>query len=104
MSGLREALLRGQVNLLFGLAFGISFALQTARLGRADAAQATNAWGFTRPRRVARTYAAASLSCSSSASFHARLLWSGDVFWSTRCSASSVLAFSALRRARVPGD
>lgn len=79
VSGLRELFFAGKFNLLFGLAFGIGFALQTARLGRADAAQATNAGGFTRPSRVARTYARRLAFLLVVGLVHARLLWSGDV-------------------------
>ena len=39
-TGLRELLFAGKFNLLFGLVFGIGFAIQMARLDQAEAARA----------------------------------------------------------------
>ena len=78
-AALRELFFAGKFNLLFGLAFGIGFALQMARLGNADATQATNADAFLRPSRVVRIYARRLAFLLVVGLVHAMLLWSGDV-------------------------
>ncbi len=89
VGGVRELFFAGKFNLLFGLAFGIGFALQTARLGRADAAQATKPTPSCARAGWHESTPAASPSCSSSAWFTRGCSGPATCSWSTRCSASS---------------
>jgi uncharacterized protein len=81
VGGVRELFFAGKFNLLFGLAFGIGFALQTARLGNVAATQATSgdAIASASASRVTRIYARRLAFLLVVGLVHARLLWSGDV-------------------------
>ena len=82
---LREALVAGKFNLMFGLVFGIGFTLQLRRLEAADPSQAVPVY----MRRLAVLLAIGLL--------HAALLWMGDVL-----VAYSVLGFALLAIRRMP--
>ena len=71
--GLRELLFAGKFNLLFGLAFGVGFALQMARLEQQAATRGTPSRSATRlyVRRLSFLFVVGLV--------HAMLLWSGDV-------------------------
>jgi uncharacterized protein len=67
VAALRELLIAGKFNSLFGLLFGIGFALQFARLTA------------TRPDDATRVYARRLGVLGAIGAVHATLLWSGDV-------------------------
>ncbi len=73
VAALRDLLFAGKFNLLFGLVFGIGFALQMQRLEVCAAARATPAFSATRlyARRLAFLFGVGVV--------HAMLLWPGDV-------------------------
>ncbi len=79
VAGLREFLFAGKFNLLFGLAFGIGFALQMARLDAAESARAARLGVSPRPHRATRVYARRLAFLFALGLVHAMLLWSGDV-------------------------
>jgi uncharacterized protein len=82
---LRELLVAGKFNLMFGMVFGIGFTLQLRRLEVADADRASTLY----VRRLTVLLAIGLV--------HAALLWMGDVL-----VAYSVLGFLLLAMRRVP--
>jgi uncharacterized protein len=90
----RELLFAGKFNLLFGVLFGIGFALQMARLERAAAARG-NAPRADSPVRV---YARRLVFLLGVGIVHAMLLWPGDVL-----VVYAVLGFALLALRRL-GD
>ena len=74
VAGLRDLLFAGKFNLLFGLLFGIGFALQMARLDRAGAHG-----NDSRAESAARVYARRLVFLLAVGIVHAMLLWPGDV-------------------------
>src|SRR6185369_3113578 len=68
VAGLREMLFAGKCNLLFGLVFGVGFAIQMARLGEAP-----------RRHRATQVYARRLAFLFFVGLVHAMLIWSGDV-------------------------
>jgi uncharacterized protein len=79
VAALREMLFAGKFNLLFGLAFGVGFALQMGRLERLEGARAAQRGEPARPGRAARLYARRLSFLFAVGLVHAMLLWSGDV-------------------------
>src|SRR6187549_269193 len=57
VAGLREMLFAGKFNLLFGLVFGIGFAIQMTRLDDAEAARAARLGTAPRRHRATQVYA-----------------------------------------------
>ena len=92
VAGLRELLFAGKFNLLFGLLFGIGFALQMTRLERAAAARDEG----VRTGRATRIYARRLLFLLGVGLVHAMLLWPGDVLL-----VYAVLGFALLALRRV---
>ena len=76
---LRGMLFAGKFNLLFGLAFGIGFAIQTARLDEVEAARARRLGTPARRHRSTQIYARRLAFLFIVGAVHAMLLWSGDV-------------------------
>jgi len=76
---LREILFAGKFNLLFGLVFGIGFAIQMARLDGAEAARAARVGAAPRRHRATQVYARRLAFLFVVGLVHAMLLWSGDV-------------------------
>jgi uncharacterized membrane protein YeiB len=68
VAGLREMLFAGKFNLLFGLVFGIGFAIQMARLDDAEAARVARLGTAPRRHRATQVYARRLAFLSSSAS------------------------------------
>ncbi|MEO8312362.1 MAG: DUF418 domain-containing protein [Caldimonas sp.] len=79
VAGLRETLFAGKFNLLFGLVFGIGFALQMKRLQAAEVARAGQQGAPVRSHRSALVYARRLAFLFVVGLVHAMLLWSGDV-------------------------
>jgi len=77
--GLREILFAGKFNLLFGLVFGIGFAIQMARLDAAETARASRLGGAPRRHRATQVYARRLAFLFFVGLVHAMLIWSGDV-------------------------
>jgi uncharacterized protein len=75
----RETLFAGKFNLLFGLVFGIGFALQTARLDAAEHMRAAQPGAPPRRRRATAIYLRRLAFLFVVGLVHAMLLWSGDV-------------------------
>jgi uncharacterized protein len=75
VAALRDLLFAGKFNLLFGVVFGIGFALQMARL---DATASTGP-GIAPRRRATRVYLRRLAFLAVVAAVHAMLLWPGDV-------------------------
>jgi uncharacterized protein len=78
-AALRDLLFAGKFNLLFGLVFGIGFAIQMARFGDAERARAARLGEPARPQRPAQIYLRRLAFLAVVALLHAMLLWSGDV-------------------------
>ena len=78
-AGLREMLFAGKFNLLFGLVFGIGFAIQMARLDAAEAARAARLGTAPRRHRATQVYARRLAFLFVVGLVHAMLIWSGDV-------------------------
>ena len=72
----RDLLFAGKFNLLFGLVFGVGFALQMARLESSGSARVGAA---AARRRATRIYARRMAFLTVVGLVHAMLLWSGDV-------------------------
>ena len=98
VAALREALFAGKFNLLFGLVFGIGFALQMKRLDGAESARAARLDTAPRPLRPMRIYARRLSFLFVVGLVHAMLLWSGDVLL-----IYAILGFALLALRRV-GD
>ena len=98
VAGLRETLFAGKFNLLFGLVFGIGFALQMQRLDGAESARAARLGTAPRPLRPTRIYARRLSFLFVVGLVHAMLLWSGDVLL-----IYALLGFALLALRRV-GD
>jgi uncharacterized protein len=79
VQALRELLFAGKFNLLFGLAFGIGFALQMARLDGAESTRAARLGVAPQAHRATRIYARRLAFLFVVGLVHAMLLWSGDV-------------------------
>ena len=79
VAGLREILFAGKFNLLFGLVFGIGFAIQMARLDAAEAARAARLGTAPRRHRATQVYARRLAFLFVVGLVHAMLIWSGDV-------------------------
>jgi uncharacterized protein len=79
VAALRETLFAGKFNLLFGLVFGIGFALQMKRLDGAESARAARLGTAPRPLRLTRIYVRRLSFLFVVGLVHAMLLWSGDV-------------------------
>jgi uncharacterized protein len=77
--GLREMLFAGKFNLLFGLVFGIGFAIQMTRLDAAEATRAARLGGAARRHRATQVYARRLAFLFFVGLVHAMLIWSGDV-------------------------
>jgi len=77
--GLREILFAGKFNLLFGLVFGIGFAIQMTRLDAAEAARAARLGDARRRHRATQVYARRLAFLFFVGLVHAMLIWSGDV-------------------------
>jgi len=77
--GLREILFAGKFNLLFGLVFGIGFAIQMTRLDDAEAARAARLGNAPRRHRATQVYARRLAFLFFVGLVHAMLIWSGDV-------------------------
>ena len=72
-------LFAGKFNLLFGLVFGIGFAIQMARLDAAEAARAARLGDAPRRHRATQVYARRLAFLFFVGLVHAMLIWSGDV-------------------------
>ena len=96
VAALREVLFAGKFNLLFGLAFGVGFALQMGRLERLEAARVAQRGGATRPGLAARIYLRRLSFLFAVGLVHAMLLWSGDVLL-----IYAVLGFALLAIRRI---
>jgi len=79
VAGLRELLFAGKFNLLFGLVFGIGFAIQMARLDAAESARAARLGTAPRRHRATQVYARRLAFLFFVGLVHAMLIWSGDV-------------------------
>ena len=79
VAALRELLFAGKFNLLFGLVFGIGFAIQMTRLRDHEAVRAARLGVPPRPWRPAQIYARRLAFLFVVGLCHAMLLWSGDV-------------------------
>jgi len=79
VAGLRELLFAGKFNLLFGLVFGIGFAIQMARLDATEAARGARIGSAPRRHRATQVYARRLAFLLVVGLVHAMLLWSGDV-------------------------
>ena len=92
-AALRELFFAGKFNLLFGLLFGIGFALQMKRLERDEAARAS---GRRRrdPHDRRRSTRAGSASLLAIGLVHAIVFWPGDVL-----VVYALLGFALLARA-----
>ncbi|HEV7576162.1 MAG TPA: DUF418 domain-containing protein [Caldimonas sp.] len=98
VAALRETFFAGKFNLLFGLVFGIGFALQMARLNEGESTRAARLGAAPRPHRATQVYARRLAFLFVVGLVHAMLLWSGDVLL-----IYAVLGF-ALLFARRLGD
>ena len=78
-AGLRELLFAGKFNLLFGLVFGIGFAIQMTRLDAAESAHAARLGSAPRRHRATQVYARRLAFLFFVGLVHAMLIWSGDV-------------------------
>jgi len=79
VAGLREMLFAGKFNLLFGLVFGIGFAIQMSRLDAAEAARAARLGSAPRRHRATQVYVRRLAFLFVLGLVHAMLIWSGDV-------------------------
>lgn len=79
VAALRETLFAGKFNLLFGLVFGIGFALQMKRLDDAESARGAHLGAAPRPHRPTQVYVRRLSFLFIVGLVHAMLLWSGDV-------------------------
>src|SRR6476620_3560096 len=79
VAGLREMLFAGKFNLLFGLVFGIGFAIQMARFDDAEAGRAARLGIAPRRHRATQVYARRLAFLFFVGLLHAMLIWSGDV-------------------------
>jgi len=79
VAGLREMLFAGKFNLLFGLVFGVGFAIQMARLDDAEAVRAARLGEAPRRHRATQIYARRLAFLFFVGLVHAMLIWSGDV-------------------------
>jgi len=93
---LRDALFAGKFNLLFGLAFGIGFAIQMQRLRGAEAERAARLGTSPRPARPVQVYLRRLAFLLVVGLVHAMLLWSGDVLL-----VYAVLGFALLAAQRL---
>ncbi len=93
---LREVLFAGKFNLLFGLAFGIGFAIQMKRLRAAEAERAARLGTSPRPDRPSQVYLRRLAFLLVVGLIHAMLLWSGDVLL-----VYAVLGFALLAAQRL---
>jgi uncharacterized protein len=98
VAGLRDLMFAGKFNLLFGLLFGIGFALQMARLRDAEAASAARQRRAVDARRPLRVYMRRLAFLLVVGIVHAMLLWPGDVL-----VVYAVLGFALLALQRL-GD
>ena len=78
-AALRDLLFAGKFNLLFGLVFGIGFAIQMARLDDAEAGRAARLGIAPRRHRATQVYARRLAFLFFVGLVHAMLIWSGDV-------------------------
>lgn len=98
VAALRETLFAGKFNLLFGLVFGIGFALQMKRLDDAESARGARLGAAPRPHRPTQVYVRRLSFLFIVGLVHAMLLWSGDVLL-----IYAILGFALLALRRV-GD
>jgi hypothetical protein len=84
VAAIRDLLFAGKFNLLFGLVFGIGFAIQMGRLGDAERARARRVGEPERPQRPLQIYRAGSRSWR----------WSRS---STRCCSGRATCSSSTR-------
>jgi len=79
LAALRDLLFAGKFNLLFGVVFGIGFAIQMARLRDFEAVSAARLGVSPQPRRPTQIYLRRLAFLFVVGLGHAMLLWSGDV-------------------------
>jgi uncharacterized protein len=79
VAAMRDLFFAGKFNLLFGLVFGIGFAIQMTRLSAAERARAAQLGETERPGRPVQIYLRRLAFLTVVALVHAMLLWSGDV-------------------------
>jgi len=79
VAALRDLFFAGKFNLLFGVVFGIGFALQLARIGDGERALAAQRGVAPRRYRAVRIYLRRLAFLAVVAGVHASLLWPGDV-------------------------
>jgi uncharacterized protein len=95
-AALRDLFFAGKFNLLFGLLFGVGFALQMARLERAESARAARAGRACDRDRPAHVFARRLVFLLAVGLVHVAVFWPGDVL-----VVYAVLGFALLAARRL---